>query len=65
MLGGLAPVACDSGETNGARHIRGGRWRPRNALYMPAQSAARHDPDLRAFYDLSMITETGARICVE
>lgn len=51
MLGGLAPVACDSGEANGARHIRGGRWRLRNALYMPAQSAARHNPDLTAFYD--------------
>ena len=51
MLGGLAPVACDSGETNGARHIRGGRWHLRNALYMPAQSAARHNPDLKAFYD--------------
>jgi transposase len=51
MLGGLAPIACDSGETNGARHIRGGRWHLRNALSMPAQSAARHNPDLKAVYD--------------
>jgi transposase len=50
MLGGLAPLACDSGETNGARRIRGGRWHLRNALYMPAQSAAQHNPDLKAFY---------------
>src|SRR5262245_45719622 len=36
MLGGLAPVACDSGETIGARRIRGGRWHLRNAFFMPA-----------------------------
>jgi transposase len=51
MLGGLAPIACDSGETHGARRIRGGRWHLRNALYMPAHSAAQHNPDLKAFYD--------------
>jgi transposase len=51
MLAGLAPVACDSGETSGARHIRGGRWHLRNALYMPAQTAIQHNPDLKPFYD--------------
>jgi transposase len=51
MLGGLAPIACDSGETNGARRIRGGRWHLRIALYMPAHSAAQRNPDLKAFYD--------------
>jgi transposase len=35
-LVGLAPVANDRGQTRGKRSIRGGRARPRQALYMPA-----------------------------
>ncbi|MBV8107284.1 MAG: transposase [Hyphomicrobiales bacterium] len=31
--------------------MRGGRWHLRNALYMPAQSAIQHNPDLKPFYD--------------
>ena len=31
MLAGLAPVACESGESKGARHIRGGRASVRRA----------------------------------
>jgi transposase len=49
-LAGLAPFADDSGSTQGSRHIRGGRAHPRRALYWAALSAARHNPDLRAFY---------------
>jgi transposase len=49
-LAGLAPFADDSGETIGQRHIKGGRANPRRALYWAALSAARHNPDLRAFY---------------
>ncbi|MFO1496566.1 MAG: transposase [Lysobacterales bacterium] len=49
LLAGLAPVANDSGEQRGKRHIRGGRkaalrrctWRP----YPPLR-----DPDIAAFY---------------
>jgi transposase len=51
MIVGLAPIACDSGESSGARHIRGGRAHVRNALYMAAVSAARFNPALKAFYD--------------
>lgn len=51
MLAGLAPVACDSGERNGQRHIRGGRAPVRAALYMAALAAARCNAALRAFYD--------------
>jgi transposase len=51
MIVGLAPIACDSGESSGARHIRGGRAHVRNALYMAAVSAARFNPSLKAFYD--------------
>ena len=51
MIAGLAPIACDSGEHTGARHIRGGRPYLRRALYMAALSAARCNPQLKTFYD--------------
>ena len=52
MIAGLAPIACDSGEQAGARHIRGGRPQLRRALYMAALSATRcNPPDLKAVYD--------------
>lgn len=50
LLAGLAPIACDSGERTGERHIKGGRPTVRTALYMAALSAARRNPDLAAFY---------------
>ena len=39
MLAGVAPVNCDSGETRGQRHIKGGRAHVRSALYMAAVAA--------------------------
>jgi transposase len=51
MLAGLAPVACDSGDQKGLRHIQGGRGDVRRSLYMAAVSAARHNPQLKHFYD--------------
>jgi transposase len=51
MIVGLAPIASDSGQRAGAREIKGGRKHLRNALYMPAQSAAQHNPDFKIFYD--------------
>jgi transposase len=50
MLSGLAPVACDSGERAGQRHIRGGRARVRTAIYFAALSAARYNAGLRCVY---------------
>ena len=50
MLAGLAPIAHDSGEKSGQRHIRGGRAAIRTGLYMAAVAAARCNPDLKAFY---------------
>lgn len=47
---GVAPYDDDSGKHRGARHIRGGRARPRCVLYMAALSASRHNPILRTFY---------------
>jgi transposase len=50
MIAGLAPVACDSGESRGQRHIRGGRASLRTGLYMAALSAARFNPDMQRFH---------------
>ena len=49
-LAGLAPRARDSGTIKGARTIFGGRGEVRTALYMASVSAARYNPDLKAFY---------------
>ncbi len=43
---GVAPVADDSGQHHGARHIRGGRRRPRDLLFMAATTASRFNQDL-------------------
>jgi len=51
MLAGLAPVACESGQRNGPRHIKGGRHSVRRGVYMAAQTAARHNPHLKRFYE--------------
>jgi transposase len=50
MLAGLAPIASDSGESKGARHIRGGREDVRRGIFMAAISAARCNPTLKPFY---------------
>ena len=49
-LAGTAPFASDSGASHGARHIRGGRPRPRKVLYMAGIAARRCNPDMRAVY---------------
>jgi len=49
-LVGVAPVANDSGTTEGPRHIVGGRWQVRNGLYMAAVVAIRHNPIGKALY---------------
>lgn len=50
MLSGLAPVARDSGDRTGPRHIRGGRGQVRTAVYFAALSAARYNAGLRCVY---------------
>ena len=49
-LGGLAPMARDSGTWHGRRSIRGGRRDVRGLLYMPAVAACRCNPDMKALY---------------
>jgi transposase len=50
-LAGLAPIARDSGQHRGKRHIRSGRAQLRQALYMPALVATRFNPDMKAKYN--------------
>ena len=48
---GAAPYDDDSGQRRGERHIKGGRRKVRNALFMPCLGAAtQHNPVLKAFY---------------
>jgi transposase len=48
---GAAPYDDDSGKRRGERHIKGGRRKIRNILYMACVGAAtRHNPVLKAFY---------------
>ena len=49
VMTGVAPIAHDSGRKRGYRAIRGGRSLPRQALYMAALSASRHNPALSTF----------------
>jgi len=50
-LVGVAPLNCDSGNLRGQRHIFGGRQAVRNTLYMAIQSAVRHNPVIKEFYE--------------
>jgi transposase len=49
-LVGVAPVAAESGQWRGQRHIRGGRAVVRHVLYMAALTAARCHPVLAPYY---------------
>jgi len=49
-LVGVAPLNRDSGKWRGTRTIHGGRSLVRRSLYMPALSAAMHNPVLKEFY---------------
>jgi len=48
-LVGLAPIAKDSGKSQGKRHVRGGRVQIRSPLVFIASVGSRYDPKLRAF----------------
>lgn len=49
-LAGLAPHPNQSGTSDGYRKVRGGRAQIKPILLLPAMTAARHDPNLKAFY---------------
>ena len=48
-LAGVAPMNRDSGGHRGKRSIRGGRIDARNALFMAAWVAMRHNPTIKAY----------------
>ncbi len=54
---GVAPFARDSGTLSGARHIRGGRRRPRDVPSMAALTAAAWNPAMGEFYQ--RLTDAG------
>jgi transposase len=47
---GVAPMAKESGQSLGRRHIRGGRSTLRVALYMATLSAVRCEPAMKAHF---------------
>jgi transposase len=49
-LAGLAPLADDSGKRRGKRHIKGGRTRVRNILYVISWIACKYDDSLADFH---------------
>lgn len=63
-LAGLAPIARDSGQHRGKRHIRGGRAELRHALYMPALVAIRFNPDLKAKYTALVAAGKPAKVAI-
>ncbi len=50
-LVGVAPLNRDSGTFRGRRGVWGGRARVREALYMAALIASRHNPHIKEFYE--------------
>ncbi len=48
---GVAPMARDSGQKIGVRHITGGRRRPRDVLYMAANTARIYNDEMKEFTD--------------
>ncbi len=50
-LVGVAPLNRDSGIFRGRRGVWGGRARVREALYMAALIASRHNPAIKTFYE--------------
>ena len=48
-LAGVAPIACDSGNHQGKRRVRGGRASVREILFIVASVVGRYEPDFVAF----------------
>lgn len=63
-LAGLAPMTRQSGQWRGAAFIQGGRKFLRDALYMPALVAARHNPDLRRKYETMIQAGKPAKVAL-
>lgn len=64
LLAGLAPLACDSGDSHGQRHIKGGRQQVRTAIYMAAVAAARCNSDMKIFHDRLVAAGKKAKVAI-
>jgi len=64
MLAGLAPVADESGERQGVRVVWGGRPNVRRILYLAAITAARCNPDMKAFFDRLTADGKAAKLAI-
>jgi hypothetical protein len=49
-LAAFAPHPRQSGASNAYRSTRGGRTEVKRAVFMPAQVAAKHNPDLKPYF---------------
>jgi transposase len=63
-LDGLLPIARDSGQNRGKRHVRGGRAKWRQALYMPALVATRFKPDMKADHNALVAAGTPPKLAI-
>lgn len=63
-LAGLAPMTRQSGQWRGKAFIQGGRKFLRDALYMPALVAARHNPDLARIYQTMIAAGKPAKLAL-
>ena len=63
-LAGVVPYNRDSGQWKGKSFISGGRKPLRDALYMPALVAMRHNPDLKAKYEALRAAGKPAKVAI-
>ena len=63
-MAGLAPLALDSGDKTGERHIKGGRGHVRIGLYFAALTAARYNPHLSIVYKRLIANGKEAKIAL-
>lgn len=63
-LAGLAPMNQDSGKHRGKRMIKGGRPKVRQALYMAALVASRHNPVIKEFYQRLRLAGKPAKVAL-
>lgn len=63
-LAGLAPITRQSGQWQGKSFTGGGRKPLRDALYMPALVAMRHNPDLKTKYEALCAAGKPAKVAI-
>ena len=64
MLAGLAPVADESAERQGARVLWGGRPNVRRVLYLAAIAAARFNAPMKAFFNHLIAAGKPAKVAI-